>query len=139
MKCQDMHEGKSDLSVGRQRENLEFTKSPKQRKSFEFYILLFFFLFLCSFIHCFKNRTGPTGQTGSTGSQSGPVKTPKTGQQSVKNRAKTWVETKIKKKNGLMSGSVFKTMVLYMLMITMMYFLLQNGVNGPVKKQRLDI
>ena len=42
--------------VGRtERENLEFTKSPKQRKSFEFYILLFFFLFLCSFIHAYNN------------------------------------------------------------------------------------
>ena len=36
-----------------------------------------------------------------TGSQSDPVK----------NRAKTEVEPEIKKKNGLMPGSVFKTMV----------------------------
>ena len=33
-----------------------------------------------------------------TESQSGPVKTPKTGQQPVKNRAKTGVEPEIKKK-----------------------------------------
>ena len=33
-----------------------------------------------------------------TKSQSGPVKTPKTGQQPVKNRAKTRVEPEIKKK-----------------------------------------
>ena len=33
-----------------------------------------------------------------TGSQSGPVNTPKTGQQPVKNREKTGVEPEIKKK-----------------------------------------
>ena len=62
--------------------------------------------------HCFKNgpdRPVRPVQPG-TGSQSGPVNTPKTGQQPVKNRAKTGVEPEIKKKNGLMSGSVFKTM-----------------------------
>ena len=49
-------------------------------------------------------------------SHSGPVKTLKTGQQPIKNRKtgqnreKTGVKPEIKK-NGLMSGSVFKTMI----------------------------
>ena len=44
-------------------------------------------------------KTGPDWpvQPG-TKSQSGPIKTPKTGQQPVKNRAKTGVEPEIKKK-----------------------------------------
>ena len=41
-----------------------------------------------------------------TGSQSGSVKTPKTGQKPGLNRKFK------KKKNGLMSGSIFKTMIL---------------------------
>ena len=61
---------------------------------------------LVGYEHSFKIRTGPTGLIDSTENQSGSVKTPKTGQQPGKNRG--W--TKNLKKNGLMSGSVFKTM-----------------------------
>ena len=52
-----------------------------------------------------------------TGIQSGPVNTPKTGQQPVKNRktgqkpGKNRGWTGNLKKSGLMSGSVFKTMI----------------------------
>ena len=64
----------------------------------------------CSENHCFKNRTGPAGPTGSNReSGANPVRLKPS--KSVNNRSKTGVEPEIEKKNGLMSGSIFKTMV----------------------------
>ena len=60
------------------------------------------FFFCFSFLKLQRTtvlKTGPDRPVRpGTGSQSGPVNTPKTGQKPVKNRAKTGVEPKIKKK-----------------------------------------
>ena len=85
----------------------------------DFFSSFFFFISILVYVDWWPAvlKTGPDQsvrpvQQG-TGSQSGPVKTPKNRSKTgkpIKNGAKIEVEPEIKK-NGLMSGSVFKTII----------------------------
>ena len=72
---------------------------------------IFLLNFLVTHDHCFKNRTGRFNrEPGASPVRLKPPNRSTTGQK-PENRAKTGVEPEIKKKkNSLMSGSVFKTM-----------------------------